>query len=113
LKRVTTGLAFQLQRLLFCCFGEFSLKRPFSVPAISLLYAVVLSLALRQGASFSSLVYGDCVRRLRLAFRTVRGDFFGRFHVAFHFADSVYNNQLKHIKIIIKCWLGWNLRRDF
>jgi len=71
------------------------------VSAVSLLYAVVLSLTLGQCASFSSLVYGDCVRLLRLTFGTVRDDFFGRLHAAFHSADSLYNNQHKHIKIII------------
>lgn len=70
--------------------------------SISLFDAVVLSLALGQRAPFSSLINGNCVRLLRLAFGTVRDDFFGRLHVAFHSADSVYNNQHKHIKIIIQ-----------
>ena len=72
--------------------------------SVSLLDAVVLSLALRQCTSFSSLVYGDCVRRLSLAFGTVRGDFFGRLHAACHSADSVYNNRLKHIKVVVLRW---------
>jgi len=83
------------------------------VSSVSLLYAVVLSLSLAQCASFSSLVYGNCVRRLSLAFGTVRGDFFGRLHAAFHSADSLYNNLLEHIKIIIQQWLRQNVERVF
>lgn len=110
MQRETAGFALQLKRLFLCCFGKLSLKRPFSVSSIALLDTVVLPLTFAECASFSSLIDGDRVRRLSLAFWAVSGDFFRCFHVAFHSADSLYNNQHKHIKIIIPKFLKKHIR---
>jgi len=80
MSHVTANLTFQLQGLLLGRFREFSLKRIF-LPTVSSFFALMVTLALGQSSSFSSLVECHCMCLMLFALWAECFDFFGNIHV--------------------------------